>query len=87
MSGKQQDRHQNVGAIERWVRVLGGGGAALVGLAFLLAGPASPLLGVAAVALVLLGLDFIVTGITGYCPLYKRLGWSTRHERPAPSGR
>ncbi len=29
------------------------------------------------VALIALGVDFVVTGIRGYCPLYKRLGWST----------
>ena len=29
------------------------------------------------VALVALGVDFVVTGIRGYCPLYKWLGWST----------
>ena len=80
-------RQQNVGTIERWVRVLGGGAAAFAGLALLLAGPASLLLGVAAVALVLLGLDFVVTGLTGYCPLYKRLGRSTRRARPAAAGR
>ncbi len=33
------------------------------------------------VALIALGLDFVTTGIRGYCPLYKRLGWSTA--RPA----
>lgn len=87
MSGKQQDRQQNVGAIERRVRVLGGTAAALAGLAFLLAGPASLLLGVAEVALVLLGLDFVVTGITGYCPLYKRLGRGGAYVPGAPAVR
>jgi hypothetical protein len=28
-------------------------------------------------ALIALGVDFVVTGIRGYCPLYNRLGWST----------
>lgn len=68
---------QNVGPFERWLRIIGGELAALVGLALLLAGPASLIWGVAYVALALLGLDFLVTGITGYCPLYHRLGWST----------
>lgn len=87
MARERQGWQQNVGTIERWVRVLGGGIAAFAGLAFLLAGPGSLLLGVAAVALVLLGLDFVVTGITGYCPLYHRLGWSTRRAHPAGAGR
>jgi hypothetical protein len=42
---------------------------------------------VAEVALVLLGLDFVVTGLTGYCPLYRRPGWNTRRARPAAPGR
>lgn len=87
MAGAKNGRQQNVGTIERWVRVLGGGGAAVAGLALLLAGPASLLLGVAAVALSLLGLDFVVTGLTGHCPLYQRLGRNTRRPRPAPAGR
>jgi hypothetical protein len=29
------------------------------------------------VALVALGVDFVVTGMRGYCPLYRWLGWST----------
>ena len=29
------------------------------------------------VALILVGVDFVVTGIRGFCQLYKRLGWST----------
>lgn len=29
------------------------------------------------VAVLALGIDFVVTGVHGYCPLYKRLGWST----------
>src|SRR5579884_2305044 len=35
------------------------------------------------VALIGLGVDFVVTGIRGYCPLYKRLGWNTAGRRPA----
>ena len=72
-------REQNVGTLERLLRVVGGGLATLIGLAFLLAGPASLIWGVAYSALALLGLDFVVTGFTGYCPLYQRLGWSTTH--------
>jgi len=68
---------QNVGTVERWIRVIGGTFAAVVGLFLLFPVPASLLLGLAGGVLVLLGLDFVVTGITGYCPLYHRLGWST----------
>ena len=75
-------REQNVGTVERGIRVVGGGGATLVGLVLLLGGPGSLLLGVALVALTLLGIDFFVTGLTGYCPLYHRLGWSTASRRP-----
>ena len=28
-------------------------------------------------ALFALGADFVMTGIRGYCPLYKSVGWST----------
>jgi hypothetical protein len=76
MARAQHGRQQNVGAIERWVRVPGGGRGSRR-LAFLLAGPAS----------LLLGLDFVVTGFAGHCPLYQRLGWNTRRACPAASGR
>lgn len=71
-------RTQNVGTLERWIRVIGGALVAVFGLFLLIPTPGSLLLGLAGVVLVLLGLDFVVTGITGYCPLYHRLGWSTR---------
>ena len=71
-------RKQNVGTVERWIRVIGGTLAAILGLFLLFQVPASLLLGLAGVVLVLLGLDFVVTGSTGYCPLYHRLGWSTK---------
>jgi hypothetical protein len=70
---------QNVGTVERWIRIIGGSLAALIGLFLFLPVPASLLLGLVGIVLVLLGLDFVVTGITGYCPLYHRLGWSTNH--------
>lgn len=75
-------RVQNVGTLERWIRILGGGLAALVGALLLLAGPGSLLLGLASGLLVVLGLDLFVTGLTGYCPLYHRLGWSTVRSKP-----
>ena len=75
---------QNVGTAERWLRVIGGGLATIFGLVVLLPTPASIGAGVLGVALVLLGLDFLYTGITGYCPLYNRLGWSTSRGGGSP---
>lgn len=74
-------RHeQNLGAIERVIRIIGGGAAAIVGIALFIAGPANVFIGLALVALTLIGLDFLFTGVTGYCPLYHRLGISSaRH--------
>ena len=68
---------RNVGTPERWLRVIGGAILAFIGLAYLLAGAGSVFAWVLGAALILLGADFIFTGITGYCPLYNRLGWST----------
>lgn len=73
---------KNVGTIERSLRILGGGLAAVIGLFVLLPSPASVGAGVLGVTLVLLGLDFVFTGLTGYCPLYHRLGWSTARAKP-----
>ncbi len=74
-------REKNVGPVERSARIVGGGTAIIIGLLWLIGGPASALIAVAAVALIALGLDFFVTGVTGYCPLYQRLGWSTAPHR------
>ncbi len=75
-------REQNVGAIERGCRIVGGGAAALIGLVgvvLFIEGTGNSLLGLAFVALLFLGVDFFVTGVTGYCPLYYRLGINTAH--------
>ena len=58
------------------MRILGGGLATL-GVLLQLASPASLLLGLAYGLVILLGLDFVMTGLTGYCPLSHHLGWST----------
>jgi len=73
---------QNVGTLERWIRIVGGAAAVVIGLILVLPTPASLLLGITGIVLILLGLDFVMTGITGYCPLYQRLGWSTNGQRP-----
>lgn len=75
MQGTQKVR--NVGTVERWARVIGGAILAFVGLAYLLADPGSVFaLGLGSI-FILLGADFVFTGIIGYCPLYNKLGWST----------
>lgn len=72
---------KNVGTTERFLRVSGGGLAAIAGLLVLLPSPGSALSGVIGIVLFLLGLDFVFTGLTGYCPLYHRFGWSTARAR------
>lgn len=63
----------NITPIERAGRILIGALATVAGLVLL--GPAE---GAVAVVLVLLlvlaGLDLVVTGALGHCPLYKKLG-------------
>lgn len=61
-----------LGPIERLIRIVGGGALALVAadLGLTTAGYTAW----AWFAATLLGLDFVVTGIRGYCPLYARLG-------------
>ena len=63
----------NITPIERVGRVLIGTVAALGGLV-LLASAASVGIAVLEVLLVLAGLDMIVTGALGHCPLYAKLG-------------
>jgi hypothetical protein len=70
----------NVGILERVIRVSGGALLAVVGLTLLVGGPSLWASGLE-VAGIALGLDFIYTGVTGYCPLYNRLGWRTARPR------
>ena len=58
--------------IERVIRILGGGLLAVFAVNLWLTN--SGVLAWAWFAAALLGLDFVVTGIRGYCPLYARLG-------------
>ena len=74
---------KNLGTVERVVRVVLGGILAGWALSLFL-GTIVLVWRLAYGALIALGLDFVVTGIRGYCPLYKRLGWSTA--RPALRG-
>lgn len=61
-----------LGTVERVIRVVGGGLLALIALSLWLTST-----GITAWAwfgATLLGLDFVVTGLRGYCPLYAGLG-------------
>lgn len=77
------DRQTNLGPLERMVRVAGGALLATVGVVLFVAVDPSWWVATTEVAAILLGIDFVYTGITGYCPLYHRLGWSTLRNPPA----
>jgi len=72
---------RNLGSTERVLRV-SLGGALAVWAFFLLLGTGSWGGRLLDVALIALAVDFVVTGIHGYCPLYHRLGWSTAGSQP-----
>ena len=63
----------NITPAERAGRILLGLVGAVGGI-LLLAGSPTPLTGTLEVLLVLAGLDLVVTGATGHCPLYQKLG-------------
>ena len=63
----------NITPIERVGRIVVGL-LGVAGGALLLAGAASAIAVVLELLLILAGLDLVVTGATGYCPLYKKLG-------------
>jgi hypothetical protein len=71
-------KNNNVGTLERIVRVSGGGALAVVSL-LVLVGASSIWAGALEVAGLALGVDFVYTGLTGYCPLYHKLGLGTAH--------
>jgi hypothetical protein len=63
----------NINRSERVGRIVLGSAGAIAGLVLLTA--ASGALGIVLeVLLVLAGLDLVITGALGHCPLYKRLG-------------
>lgn len=76
-------REVNITPAERVGRVAIGAAAAASGVSLLLAGGSWPIVFVDAL-LVLAGLDLAVTGAVGYCPLYKRLGYSPSSLRKSP---
>ncbi len=75
-------RRGGLGAIERVARIVGGGLLAVVGLNIWLT--SGGLVAWAWFAAALLGADFVVTGVRGYCPVYARLGIG-RLQKPAGS--
>ena len=71
-----QDRHRwavNISTAERWARVVAGA-AAVVGGPLLFTRSGSVVAIILMLLLVAAGVDLIVTGATGHCPLYQRLG-------------
>ena len=72
----------NLGTFERAGRIALGLAAVAAGVV-LLVSATSVLAVVLEVALILAGLDMIVTGATGHCPLYQRLGRVPRRIRSA----
>jgi uncharacterized membrane protein len=81
------DRQTNLGPLERLVRVAGGALLATVGVVLFVAADPSWWVATTEVAAILLGIDFVYTGVTGYCPLYHRLGWSTLRRSPTVAPR
>ena len=72
----------NITPAERIGRIVLGGAAAIAGVALLASG-AGTILAVLEVLLVLAGLDLVVTGAIGFCPLYKKLGYTPSSLRRA----
>lgn len=67
----------NITPAERLARVAVGLAGALIGI-WLLASASGAGLVILAALLVLAGLDLVVTGALGHCPLYRRLGYVPR---------
>lgn len=63
----------NITPAERAARILIGGVGTVAGI-ILLTGATSALAVVLEILLVVAGLDLVVTGATGHCPLYAKLG-------------
>ena len=75
-------QRKNVGNLERVARSVGGGVAAVLGLVLIIGTGGPPWVVALDAVLIALGLDFVVTGATGCCPLYRWLGWSTAGSTP-----
>ncbi len=79
MTRTSSTRLGGLGPVERLVRVIGGGLLAVVAVSLWLS--STGLVAWVWVGVALLGLDFVVTGVRGYCPLYARLGIGRPHEK------
>lgn len=64
----------NITPLERVGRVVLGAGATITGI-LLLTTRGGALATILEVLLALAGLDFVITGALGHCPLYRRLGY------------
>jgi len=80
VSSRPAWRTVNISFVERIGRMVFGLAAILTG-GVLLIGAGSALTVVLEVLLVLAGLDMLVTGASGHCPLYQRLGHIPRSLR------
>lgn len=79
MSRSTSTRLGGLGPVERVVRIVGGGLLAVIALNLWFT--SSGLAALAWIGAALLGLDFVVTGLRGYCPLYGRLGLGRPQEK------
>lgn len=70
----------NISPAERVGRIVLGAAAVVFGIA-LLGSAGSALAVVLELLLIAAGLDMVVTGATGHCPLYARLGHAVRFVR------
>jgi hypothetical protein len=70
----------NLSPGERLARIVAGAAGAVAGTLLLLSA-GGPAVVVIEVALLLAGLDLVVTGALGFCPLYHRLGRVPRGAR------
>jgi len=67
---------QNIGGVEQAVRMVVGSLSPLLGIVLLIPGEASLASGLIGTILVIVGLYLFVTGSTGLCLIYRRLGWA-----------
>ena len=67
----------NITPVERAGRILLGAAAAIFGIV-LLTSAGSALAVVLEVLLVAAGLDLVITGALGHCPLYQKLGYTPK---------
>ena len=73
-------RTVNITPTERFGRIAIGAAAAIAGV-LLLAAAGSVLAVILETLLVLAGLDLLITGALGHCPLYQKLGYIPRSLR------